>query len=66
MFDESDVFLTEKDLAKLTRTGLQTWRNRRTLGTGPPYYKLGRSVRYKLSDVNMYLDNSKIDHKKRK
>jgi len=39
----------------------EAWCERaRWLGTGPPFVKLGRSVRYRLSDVKEYVDSNLI------
>jgi predicted DNA-binding transcriptional regulator AlpA len=40
---------------------LQTLRNYRSGGTGPPYYKVnGRSVRYKESEVAAWVEAFKV------
>ncbi len=47
----ADVFLSEKELARRWGCKAKTLSNQRCLGTGPPFVKLGRCVRYRLSDV---------------
>ena len=53
-------YLTEKQVAEITGLALSTLRNHRFTGTGIPYAKLGRSVRYSLSDLIDYLEQRKI------
>ena len=37
---------------------LDMWRYK---GTGPPYIKIGRHVRYRQSDLDRYLDSRTVD-----
>lgn len=53
--------LNDKEVALRTGFSLQTIRNYRSGGTGPPYYKLnGRSVRYKESEVTAWVEAFKV------
>ena len=57
--ENSDRFIlyTEQMLAEMlrvTRRSLQRWR---AAGTGPPYIKMARHVRYKLDDVWEWLNS---------
>jgi len=53
--------LNEKEVALRTGLSLQTLRNYRSGGTGPPYYKVnGRSVRYKESEVAAWVESFKV------
>lgn len=54
-------YVTEKEVATIGRFSLQTLRNWRHLGKGPAYLKVGRSIRYKIDDVRMFLDGKRID-----
>ena len=38
----------------------QTLRRKRLTGDGPPYYKVGRSVRYSLTDLETWLSARRI------
>ena len=56
--ENSDRFIlyTEQMLAEMlrvTRRSLQRWR---AAGTGPPYIKMARHVRYKPDDVQQWID----------
>jgi predicted DNA-binding transcriptional regulator AlpA len=53
--------IDEKVLADQLGFKVQTLRNRRSRGEGPPYVKVGRSVRYRESDVEKYLQSKLID-----
>lgn len=48
-------YLTQDEVSKLTGVAKGTLENWRVKKIGPPYLKLGRSVRYKLSDLNEWL-----------
>ena len=52
--------LTEKEVSSLLKSALQSLRNDRSKGRGLPYYKLGKSVRYSLADIDNYLSARKI------
>lgn len=53
-------FLTEREVSKITRRAVQTLRNDRHYGRGFPYIKIGRSVRYKESDVIQHMESKRI------
>ena len=51
----------EKKAAVIMGLAVQTLRNWRHYGQGPAYLKLGKSVRYDLQDIEVYLQKRKID-----
>ena len=53
---QSDRLLTETEAADLLRQKVKTLQARRVSGGGPPYVKLGRNVRYRLSDLHAYIN----------
>ena len=53
-------YLVEKEVSSLTRRAVQTLRNDRHYGRGIPYIKNGRSVLYRLADVEDYMDARRI------
>lgn len=55
--DGFDRLMTEKEVHKLLGIGLSTLQQWRVKGLGPRYLKIGRSVRYRLSDVQDYIRN---------
>ena len=44
---------------------VQTMRNWRCKGRGPAYLKLGRSIRYRLEDIEAYKRKKRIDPEKK-
>jgi predicted DNA-binding transcriptional regulator AlpA len=57
---ENQRWGTEKEAASLMAYGVQTLRNQRFRGEGPPYSKIGRSIRYKISDVIEFMESRKV------
>lgn len=58
--DSRDEFVSDATLAKrlnLSQATLQKWRLN---GTGPRFLKLGRAVRYRVSDVEAWLASQTI------
>ena len=59
----ADPLLTQAELAEYLRKPegtLEQWRSR---GGGPEYVKVGQSVRYRLSEVNAWLDAERAARK---
>jgi predicted DNA-binding transcriptional regulator AlpA len=52
---QDDPLLTDYDLERLTQQARSTWQKRRLTGDGPPFVKIGRSVRYPSSGVKAWL-----------
>jgi len=50
-----DRLITEKEVQTLLSLGESTVQQWRMYGKGPKFVKLGRAVRYRLSDVQEYL-----------
>ena len=53
-------YVNEKKVSEITGRALPTLRNDRHTRRGIPYCKIGRSVRYALSDVIFYMESRKI------
>lgn len=53
------TFLTEKQFCQITGQKVATARSNRIKGKGCGFYKIGGSIRYKLSEVVEYLENCK-------
>lgn len=49
-----EVFLNEHELAERHKRSVRTVRNERLRGAGVPFVRIGRSIRYRLSDVVRY------------
>lgn len=58
--DELQV-IGEKQAARLLSVAVQTLRNWRFLKKPPRYIKIGRSVRYQLSDLQEFMQKHKIE-----
>jgi len=52
-----DRLVTEKVVAEMLCLGLSTVQQYRLKGLGPRHLKIGKSVRYRLSDVQDYIKN---------
>jgi hypothetical protein len=63
MIEISDENLAVRDVkaAKICCVAVQTLRNWRCQRKGPPYIKIGRSVRYRVNDLLDYLENHRVD-----
>ena len=53
------IFLDQRQLAELLGLSQRTVERMRCLGTGPPYSKFGRRVRYLTADVMAWADAQK-------
>lgn len=53
------VLMNEKEFCDITGQKLSTVRSNRIKGTGCNFYKIGGSVRYKLSEVIEYIEGCK-------
>jgi excisionase family DNA binding protein len=49
-----DEYLTESEVAELLKVSVGTLRRWRREGTGPPWLRLGRGVRYLRAEVNAW------------
>jgi len=55
-------YLNEKEVAHLCSLALSTLRNWRFLGRGPAYCKIGKAVRYLVSDVETFMEQNRVSH----
>jgi predicted DNA-binding transcriptional regulator AlpA len=51
-----DPLLSDRDVARITGRARSTLQKDRVAGSGIPYIRIGRLVRYRPSDVSAYLD----------
>lgn len=54
--DLPHALMDDTEAARFLGMGRRTLQNWRVLGGGPPFLRLGRSIRYSLSDLQKYLD----------
>jgi hypothetical protein len=59
-------YLNEKEVHKIYGWGLSTLRNWRFLGRGPAYSKIGKSVRYRVIDLQDFMTRHRIDPEARR
>lgn len=59
--EEEPKWLTERELSKMLSISLSKLRQDRLRHRGLPYYKLGKAVRYNLSDVEIYMAARRIE-----
>jgi len=59
-FMEKPIYVTEKEVAEITTRSINTLRNDRFLKRGLPYHKVGRLVRYELSEIYTWMQAHKI------
>ncbi|MDY6808338.1 MAG: helix-turn-helix domain-containing protein [Actinomycetota bacterium] len=52
-----DRLLTTNEAASLTGFSEKTHRNWRCAGTGPPYVRVGRAVRYRESELRRWVES---------
>ena len=57
---ETIKYLNEKQLSEFTGIAVQTLRNWRQLRRGFPYSKVGRAVRYSVTDVEQFMESRKV------
>jgi excisionase family DNA binding protein len=53
---QADEFLTPRETASLLRISESFLAKRRLDGSGPPFVKMGRAVRFRRSDVESWAD----------
>lgn len=51
-----DPLLSDRDVEKITRRARSTLQKDRVAGTGIPFVRIGRLVRYRQSDVIAFID----------
>ena len=56
---DADELLTARELAAELKVSLRTLERWRAQGIGPVYVRLGRTVRYRRSDVNAWLERQR-------
>ena len=57
---EAERFIDENETAGMLSISVHTLRGQRHARRGLPFYKLGRSVRYRLSDVLEHMSGLKV------
>ncbi|WP_419783792.1 helix-turn-helix domain-containing protein [Maridesulfovibrio sp.] len=58
---ETEHYITEQQVAKITALSLSKLRSDRHLCKGIPYHKIGRTVRYRVSDIEKFMTDCRIE-----
>jgi hypothetical protein len=58
---EEYQLIDEKLTSQMVGRGLQTLRNDRSKNRGIPFYKIGKSVRYRLDEVIAYAERHRVE-----
>jgi hypothetical protein len=58
---ESDCILTEREAADRLYAKPPTLTKWRARGRGPAYLKLSGKIRYRLSDIEKFIESSRVD-----
>ncbi len=59
------TYVNDKEAAKIIGLATQTLRNYRQLGRGPAYHRIGASIRYKVEDLELYMNKHRVDPENR-
>lgn len=62
--EEKAGILTEKQAAQVLGLSTRTLQLRRQQGKQPPYFKIGRSVRYHLQDLKDFLAQHRVNNER--
>jgi hypothetical protein len=54
------AYVTEGDLEKIFGLSKSYWQKSRLRGDSVPFYKIGRTVKYKLTDVEAFFQARKV------
>ncbi len=55
--------LTQAQLSEMLQIPVRTLEDWRLIGSGPPYIKLGRHVRYSAEAVSLWLSDRQVNRK---
>jgi len=58
---ETERFIDETETAGMLSISVHTLRGQRHARRGLPFYKIGRSVRYKLSDILSHMSGLRVE-----
>ena len=60
MDQEKTIFISDREVSRITGIGRQTLANWRCQQRGPRYVKSGRLVRYAMNDILAYMEARKV------
>ncbi len=56
------VYVDDRELAKRTSIARITWQTMRARGQGPAYFKLGRRVLYRWTEVEEWIESRRVEN----
>jgi hypothetical protein len=59
--DVGERWVDERKVSEITERSVFTLRNERVQRKGFPFYRIGRSIRYKLSDILLFMEGRRIE-----
>ena len=62
--DQPEIALTESETARLLNISLSGLRKWRRKNVGPSYVRLGRLIRYRMSEIQVWLDSHAVKSQK--
>ncbi len=60
--EDENRLINDKEAARRVGVSVAWFQQKRTTGGGPPYIKVGRSVRYRISDLNHWFALNKVEN----
>lgn len=54
-------YFSEKEVAQKTGLSIKTLQNHRATGTGLPFFRIGRTVRYGSEDIKEYMNEHRVE-----
>jgi excisionase family DNA binding protein len=58
---QTSEYITDREVARRLGLAVATLRGWRSAGEGPPFYRFGRAVRYRLDEVEAWVTGQKIN-----
>jgi predicted DNA-binding transcriptional regulator AlpA len=59
---DMDAYVTEKEASSITGLSKAWFQRKRVYGGGPPYSKVGNSIRYRISDLHGWMMINRVRH----
>ena len=60
--EDENMLINDKEAARRVGVSVAWFQQKRTTGGGPPYIKIGKSVRYRISDLNHWFALNKVEN----
>ena len=60
MSNQEDVYLKPREAAAYIKSSTSTLAKRRLYGDGPKFCRIGRAIRYRKSDLDEFMNRSRV------